>query len=183
MDIPNRHKSERGNIDKAEIIETIKAAGMMQIIQIPEKESKTDILLEKINHGFYPPPEGDGILRYLTISQAGNQIDLNILQMNIGTPLDIFQTYNAKSTIIGISGLTYPATRLNQTYEKIEASKEKVLQSLQSNTKIELKEGINFLQETARSKPVRERRRLSEDNASSSSGTSRRDIMKKYMKG
>ena len=183
LEIPDKHKSERGNIDKAEIMETIKATGMLLIIQIPAKESKTDVLLEKLNKGFYPAPEGDGILRYLTISQAGVSIDLDIVQMNVGMPLDIFQTYNEHSTIIGLSGLTYPATRLNRAYEKIESSKEKVLQSLQANTKIELKEGINFLQETARSKPVRERRRLSEDNASRSSGTSRRDIMKKYMKG
>ena len=184
LEIPNKHKSERGNIDKAEIMETLKATGMMQIIQISAKESKTDVLLEKLNKGFYPAPEGDGILRYLAISQANCQIDLNILQMNVGIPLDIFQTYNEHSTIIGLSGLTYPAIRLKQTYEKIEASRERVLQSLEANTKIELKEGINFLQETTRSKPVKERRRLAEDNSTSkSSGTSRRDIMKKYMKG
>lgn len=184
LEIPDKHKSERGNIDKAEIMETIKATGMMQIIQIPAKESKTDVLLEKLNKGFYPAPEGDGILRYLTISQAGVSINLGIVQMNVGTPLDIFQTYNEHSTIIGLSGLTYPATRLNQTYEKIEESRERVLHSLQANTQIELKEGINFLQETVRSKPVRERRRMVEDNNTpKSSGTSRRDIMKKYMKG
>ncbi len=184
LDIPNKHKSERGNIDKAEIMETIKATGMMQIIQIPEKESKTDVLLEKFNKGFYPALEGDGILRYLTISQAGSQLDLDIVQRNIGTPLDVFQTYNGHSTICAISGLTYPATRLNQIYEKVEANKEKVLQSLNANTQIELKEGINFLQETARTKPVKERRPVTaENNASKSSGISRRDIMKKYMGG
>lgn len=185
LDIPNKHKSERGNIDKAEIMETIKAAGMMLIVQISVKESKTDVLLEQFNKGFYPAPEGDGILRYLTISQAGSQLDLELLQRDIGTPLDVFQTYNNHSTICAISGLTYPATRLNQIYEKVEANKEKVLQSLHANTQIELKEGINFLQETARTKPVKERRKPIEENGVSkeTSGISRRDIMKKYMKG
>ncbi|MDE6232920.1 MAG: hypothetical protein K2M60_06190, partial [Lachnospiraceae bacterium] len=98
LEIPNKHKSERGNIDKAEIMETLKTFGMLQILQLNSKESRTDVLLDTLKKSMYPEPENDGVVKYMTISQTGN-IDLDLIQREMGIPVDIFQTYNDRTTI------------------------------------------------------------------------------------
>lgn len=176
FDIPNKHKSERGNIDKAEIMETIKPSGMIKIAQLPGKDSRTENIIDKLEHGIFAESERDGIIKYITVSQAGN-FDIARLQQETGMPIDIFQTYNDHATICCLSGLTLPATRLEKTYQMIEENKEKVLRSMNANTQIEMREGINFLQDSARSKSVRETR----NSDTSTSSRSRRDLMQKYL--
>lgn len=179
LDIPNKHKSERGNIDKAEIIETLKAPGMIKLAQISAKESKTDVVIEKLNNGMFAESEQDGIVKYITISQSGN-FDIDVFQKSVGMPIDIFTTYNEHSTICTISGLTYPAKRLDRAYEVVNDNKEKIMHSMNASTNIEMKEGINFLQESARGKTVVATRTESSTVPSGTGRASRRDIFKKY---
>ncbi len=178
LDIPIKHKSERGNIDKAEILETLKAPGMLKIIQIPSKDSKTDIVLNSINN-IYAESENDGIVKYISLSQAGTQLDLNLLQRDIGVPVDIFQTYNEHSTILALAGLSYPASRFKKIEESINENKEKVIHSLHANTKIELNNDIDFLK--INEKKTRKRNKLISEQSGEEKKMSRRDIMAKYL--
>lgn len=180
LDIPAKHKSERGNIDKAEIMETIKAPGMIKICQMPAKESKTENIIKNFDSKMFAESEHDGIVKYITVSQAG-AFDEEILEKETGMPVDVFTTYNEHSTICCLSGLTYPATRLDKTYEYINDNKEKLQRAVNANTSIELKECIDILQNSARNKPVRETRREYKDN-SANTRSSRRDLLKKYIK-
>lgn len=178
LDIPSKHKSERGNIDKAEIMETLKASGMIKLAQLPAKESKPETIIEKLNTGIFAESEQDAIVKYIAISQTGN-FDMEILQRETGMPIDIFQTFNEHSTICCLSGLTFPATRLEKTYKAVNENKEKVIRAMNANTQIELKEGINFFQESARSKPVKEARKNTPETPS---GKSKRELlMSKYL--
>lgn len=185
LDIPSKHKSERGNIDKAEIMETLRAAGMIKIVQIPAKESRTETVIEKLNDGMFAESEQDGIVKYITVSQAGNGFDIDVLQRETGMPVDVFMTYNEHSTICSLSGLTYPAKRLERTYQTVNENKDKVIRSMNASTKIEMKDGINILQSEARGKAVSEvRQRVVSDKNNDSTQTrraSRRELLKKYM--
>ena len=180
LDIPNKHKSERGNIDKAEIMEALRTTGMIQLAQLPAKASTTEAVLEKLNNCIFAESEHDGIVKYITVSQAGN-FDIDILQKEVGMPVDVFSTYNDHSTICCLSGLTYPKARLDKAYAMISDNKERVMRSMNANTSIEMKEGINFLQESARSKSVRESRRTRTSENKDVSRSNRRDILKKYI--
>lgn len=185
LDIPARHKSEKGNIDKAEIMETLRAAGMIKIAQIAAKESRTETVIEKLNDGMFAESEQDGIVKYITVSQSGSGFDIDVLQRETGMPVDVFQTYNDRSTICALSGLTYPAKRLERTYQNVNENKDKVIRSMNASTKIEMKDGINFLQNEARGKAVRELRQpeMPAENGTGSQTrrASRRDLLKKYL--
>lgn len=181
LEIPNKHKSERGNIDKAEIMETLKSTGMLQILQLNSKESQTDTLLEALSKSMYPEPEKDGVMKYITISQTGN-IDLQMVQRELGIPVDIFQTFNDRTTIAAFAGLSLPKQRLEFIYEKVAANKEKVLHSLNANTSMEMKAGINFLA-AEQPRPVRRNPKTAESlpGDEQAKPMSRRDIMAKYL--
>ena len=177
LDIPNKHKSDRGNIDKAEIMETIKVTGMNKIIQIPAKESSTENIIECFNKTLYAPSENDGVIKYISVSQAGTKFDIDILQRETGMPVDVFRTYNEHSTICCLSGLTFPNTRLEKTYEVINENKDKVMKALSADTSIKVRDGIDFLQDSVRGSSVQSQRK----NSESGTRTSRRDIMDKYL--
>lgn len=175
LDIPAKHKSERGNIDKAELIETIRARGMMQITEIPAQESKVSNITASFrdNNG-YAAFEDDGMIRYITISTAGN-VDIDQLQKDIGTPIDIFRTYNSSSTICCLSGLSFPKKRLNLVYDKINDNKERITNVL-NESKNEMK-SIDFLSgiTTTSSSMIKSEKKQP-------TGNSKRDIMNKYLK-
>lgn len=177
LDIPSKHKSERGNIDKAEIMESLRAPGMIKVVQVSSKDSKVENVIEKFDKSIYAENEHDGIVKYITISKAGN-FDTEILQKETGIPIDVFETYNEHSTICCLSGLTYPAGRLNKTYDSVNEKKDRVMKAMKANTNIEIKEGINFLQDTARGQSVKESRAEGNENKTS---CNRRDLLKKYM--
>lgn len=182
LDIPSKHKSERGNIDKAEIMETIKAPGMIKICQISVKESRTENIIKSLDSQMFAESEHDGIVKYITVSQAG-AFDEQILEKETGMPVDVFTTYNEHSTICCLSGLTYPSSRLEEIYKYINESREKLMKAVNANTNIELKECINILQDTARSRPVRETRELiNKVENSTKTRDSRRELLKKYIK-
>lgn len=167
VDIPKRHKDERGNIDRAEIEETLKARGMMVITRVPAKASTTAAVLESFRESIFAPIEQDRVIKYITVSIAGS-VDVDAMQKDIGIPVDVFSTYNDKATICCLSGLNYPKTRLEAVYNRAVEHQDQIIRNLQATSCAGMKKSVNFLsgaavQEASRDKP------------------SRRDLMKKYM--
>lgn len=168
IQIPARHNDKRGNIDRAEIVETLRAKGMLIVTEIPAKESTTAAVLESFHKNIFAPVEPDRVIKYIAVSVAGN-VDIDALQKETGIPVDIFQTYNDRSTICCLSGLNYPMTRLEEVYARAVEHQEQILKNMQATSAIGMKKNVNFLaagnqtQEAPRNKP------------------SRRDLMKKYM--
>lgn len=170
VEIPNRHKDERGNIDRAEIEETLKAKGMLVITEIPAKESTTAAVLESFKKSAFAPIEPDRVIKYITISIAG-VVDVDSMRKEIGIPVDVFQTYNDKSTICCLSGLNYPKTRLESVYKKATENQEQIIKNLQAVSDSGMKKNVNFLA-SAKAAPAAD---------SPKPKTSRRDLMKKYI--
>ena len=163
--IPDKHKSIKGNIDKAEIMETLKAHGMSVVARGKGGDS-ADIIRAVKEGGFEP----DRAVKYITASLSGDA-RMTDLEKAFGTPIDNFQTFNGEETICCLSGLTYPQTRLEAVYLKVSENEGLIRQNLAATRENSLKRGVNFLAELE----------VVKEKAAEKKPQSRRDIMSKYL--
>jgi cell division GTPase FtsZ len=168
LEIPEKHKSVKGNIDKAEVMETLKAHGMALVVSHEAQDSAEVIKAIQNNH--YAPIEPDRAVKYIAASMSGS-VEMSDLEKAIGTPIDNFQTFNDDLTICCLSGLTYPQTRLEVVYNKVSDNKDTIKKNLAATMETGMKKGINFLDDlepVAKTKEVRKPQ-------------TKRDIMSKYL--
>lgn len=168
LDIPEKHKSVKGNIDKAEIMETLNAHGMAVVARNSGKESAE--FIQAIKDNTSAPMEPDRAVKYITASMAGN-VCMADLEKAFGTPIDTFQTFNDSENICCISGLTYPLSRLETVYKKVDENKDLIKKNLAATKETDLKNGVNFLDEVEHQKK----------KAPDKKPQSKRDIMNKYL--
>lgn len=168
LEIPEKHKSIQGNIDKAEIMETLKAHGMAIIARDKGRESAG--VIQALKEGIFAPMEQDRAVKYIAASLSGNA-RLEDIEKAIGTPLDNFRTFNDTETICCISGLTYPQTRLEAVYDKIADNTEVIKRNLAAARESGMKKGVNFLNELDPPVIKQESRKPQ----------TKRDIMSKYL--
>lgn len=168
LDVPERHKSIRGNIDKAEVIETLTAHGMALVVRKAAEDSAEVIQVLKENS--FAPSEGDQVVKYITASLSGN-VKMSDIERAVGTPIDNFQTFNDEETILCVSGLSYPQSRLNDVYNKVSENESVIKKNLSATMSSEMKSDVNFLEEL---EPVRKRTEPTKPQ-------SRRNIMSKYL--
>lgn len=169
VEIPSRDKDERGNIDRAEIKETLAAKGMLIVTKLTAKESSTAAVLESFKNNMFAPMESDRVIKYITLT-GREDVDLNAIEKEVGIPVDVFRTYNDNCTICCLSGLNYPKTRLDKVYQLAMAHQEQIIKNLNATSSSDLHKGVNFL--AAVKKPAAEQPKAK---------TSRRDLMRKYM--
>lgn len=140
VEIPEKIHNIEGNVDKAEIRETLSAHGMAMIVQT---DKETAGIIQCLKDNIYTPAEQDRAVKYITAA-LGKGVRLADIEKEIGTPVDTFQTY-ADSTILCISGMSYPQTRLDNVYKHVEDNKELIKRNLASTHSMEMKSGVNFL--------------------------------------
>lgn len=168
LEIPEKHKSIKGNIDRAEIMETLKAHGMAILARDNDTESAS--LIQSLKDGIYAPMEPDRAVKYITASLAWN-VQMADLERAFGTPVDNFQTFNTNETLCCISGLSYPLAKLEAIYDRVAENKDLIKKNLAAARESGMKKGINFLDEM--DSPIKERE--------SKKPQTRRDIMSKYL--
>ncbi|MCI9448331.1 MAG: hypothetical protein HFH36_13370 [Lachnospiraceae bacterium] len=168
LDIPEMHKSIKGNIDKAEAMETLKAHGMAVIARDAGGDSPG--IIQALKEGPFAPMEADRAVKYMAASLSGDARMADI-EKAVGVPVDNFQTFNSAETICCISGLTYPHARLEAVYGKVEGSRELVERNLAAAMECGMKKGVNFL----------EGMELPGRKPGNSKPQSKRDIMSKYL--
>jgi len=164
LNIPARHKSAKGNVDKAEIIETLRANGMAMVI------SGTEDLIDNVDKNIYAPREEDEVIKYITISLS-NGVEIKDLVAKTGSPFDTFTTYNDKKNICCLSGLNYPSTRLDEVYELVNKYRDSIKKNL-SKKKMDLDKEFDFFGTETKSKKVETKKK----------GLNKSDIFAKYMK-
>ena len=168
LEIPEKHKSVKGNIDKAEIMETLKAHGVSVVIRSKGRESAD--VIQAVKKSALAPLESDRAVKYITASFAGN-VQMADLEKAFGTPIDNFQTFHDDETICCISGLTYPQARLDAVYNKVAENKALIRKNLAATRETGLKSDVNFLTDTVPANKAADGRRPQ----------SKRDIMSKYL--
>lgn len=171
IDIPRLYHDERGNIDRAEIKETLKAKGMTVLAELPSNNATTASLLDKLKKSIFAPIEPDRVIKYIALSGAGT-IDIGEMSKDIGIPVDVYRTYNEKMAVCCLSGLNYPVARLEEIYKKATEHQETILGNLSATSKSEMKKGVNFLNLESRT---------AEAEPKAGQRISRRDLMKKYL--
>lgn len=169
IDIPSSHKSIKGNIDKAEIIEALIAHG--SAIVISTNDNKTTGIISAITENPFAKIETDRVIKYISISACG-EFDIEDIEKAVGIPLDTFQTDNKNKTLCMLSGLSYPHTRLDAIYDKVKTNKEVIIKNLKATSENSLKSDINFLSEVSVKQSAKEDKKPK----------SKRDIMNKYLK-
>ncbi len=168
LEIPEKCKSIKGNIDKAEIMETLKAHGMALIARSSGKESAD--IIQAVKDSISAPMEPDRVVKYIAASMAGS-VRMADLEKAFGTPIDNYQTFNDAETICCISGLSYPVSRLDTVYEKISDNKELIKKNLAATLETGLRKDVNFLDEM---EPPGKKAEVKKPQ-------SRRDVMSKYL--
>lgn len=169
LEVPEKHKSIKGNIDKAEIVETLSAHGMALVTSGMADNSAEAIAAIRDNP--YAPMEGDRAVKYIAASLSEN-VSMPELEKAIGTPIDTFQTFNDDGiTICCISGLTYPQSRLDAIYAKVAENKAVIEKNLTAARETRMNKSINFLDDLEPPKRGMEEHRPK----------SKRDIMSKYL--
>lgn len=168
LDVPEKHKSVNGNIDKAEVMETLKARGAAMVLH--RKTDDSAGFISAFTDNIFAPVEPDRAVKYIAASMAG-KVKMSELEKAIGTPIDNFQTFNDTETVCCISGLSYPQTRLNEIYARVEDNKDIIKKNIAAARETGLKKGVNFLDELEPAKKPQEPKRPK----------SKRDIMNKYL--
>lgn len=169
LDIPEKHKSVKGNIDKAEVVETLKAHGMALVAS--RKAQNSAEAIKGIQNNPYAPIEGDRAVKYIAASLPAG-VSMPDLEKAVGTPIDNFQTYNDDETVIYcLSGLTYPQARFDVVYKKVDDNRETIKKNLAATMETGMKKHVNFLDDLEPAKKP----------AQSQKRQSKRDIMSKYL--
>lgn len=173
LEIPRLHHDERGNIDRAEIEETLKAKGMLVFAELPADKASTAGLLESFKQSIFAPIETDRVIKYVTISIAG-AVNVDDMRKDIGVPVDVFCTYNDKAVLCCLSGLNYPVTRMEEIFRRATEHQETILKNLSATSENGMKKGVNFLSADKKAKkPVEHPEKK----------VSRRELMKRYFNG
>lgn len=167
LSIPERYQSKKGNIDWAEIEESLCTHGMSTIIQAQGKSSAN--LIQQLQQNEFAMIEHDQVIKYITAVLASESI-LPDLEKIVGNPLDRFLTYTKEQTICCLLGLSYPESRFEQMYQKVEEEKERIAKNLIMVTESKLEKNINFLEEI-------QPKKVEKDVVKKT----RRDIMNKYL--
>lgn len=166
VEIPDKIQSVEGNIDKAEIQETLKAHGMAVVLQ--SSPDSADVI-KKIQSNLFAPIEPDRVVKYITAAMSSEAIMADV-EKALGVPVDTFQTLSS-GTVLCASGLSFPQTRLDLIYERIDENRETIKKNLKATHELTMKEDIDFLSEP----------RASEKKDVEKKPQSRRSIMTKYL--
>jgi cell division GTPase FtsZ len=165
LDIPDKYNSKKGNIDVAEIMESLKAHGMASVSQFTD----TDVAkLVEQDKNIFAPIQDDKVIKYITVAAYESLTNMQDITKVYGEPWDIFRAYTSRESIMFISGLSYPVDRLDKIHHKVEDNKDSIIKNLSSGTGTSLTGNFDFLTPKMTEKKVEKVH-------------SRDDIFKKYL--
>ena len=107
--------SDANNFDEAERMELLKEQGAMIISQ---SDRQYKILDDLLTNTVFAPLEHDYVVGKFGIIHGGKRdISVDTLIAEIGKPFNVFEGYGKNSTMIAISGLTFPYSRITEIGE------------------------------------------------------------------
>ena len=107
--------SDTNNFDEAERMELLREQGAMIISQ---SDRQYKILDDLLNNTIFAPIENDKVVGKFGIVHGGKRdISVDMLIAEIGKPFNIFEGYGKNGTMIAISGLTFPYSRIKEIGE------------------------------------------------------------------
>lgn len=168
LEVPQKDKSEKGNIDKAEVLEVLSTYGMA--IVVTSKTLNAD-MVQEVKKSYCAPIEPDKCIKYIAVS-GSETMNMNDLKNAFGVPVDCFRAYNEGITVCVLAGLSFPIGRMNQIYESTQKYKETILNNIDVAKQGTLKQDVDFLSAN-----------VGKERAIEKEKKSRRDVMMKYLQG
>lgn len=133
LNIPERHKSTKGNVDKAEIKKVIFETSGMAAFTVKNRNCSTaPQLIASIKDSIFAPVDTSGTVLYYVFSTT-QEIDRNAIFTEFGESLDVFATYNETRNIMLMSGLKAPTERLDKIAKRVQDKSEKMQQALDNS--------------------------------------------------
>lgn len=118
--LSNDSYGEINNFDESERIEMLRNSGAM-IFSLVGCGKEQSIMLEKLTKsGIFAPIESDMICENIGIIHANrdnSDIEASSIIAEVGKPANVFEGYNGRSTLIAVSGLSYPVSHVRKLGE------------------------------------------------------------------
>lgn len=125
--LSRENNSSKGNIDESEFEKLLSVKGFGILTKVSKDRTNTGNLIETLRNNIYADVD-DMQCSYLGICVAqGKSIDKETIMSEIDVAIDDFMGYGGNSTIMMISGLPFPKSRVEKYKEKIESRKESIL--------------------------------------------------------
>ena len=140
------YSSKKGNMDNAEIKEMLSTKGFSILTKVSRDKTTTANLINSVyENRIYSPIETDKALKYIGLSLSKENVNKNDLAKEFGEPLDSFVGYDQSYSMLIVSGLTLPITRINQIKSKVDLNKDNILNNLTSKSLFSNAESITDL--------------------------------------
>ena len=139
--IPEKHKSVKGNIDAADLEDAVTAIGITVFSEVsPHGFSESNLVNAVKSSKVFAQAESDSGRFWL--SSTIEELDTSALEIELGTPITHFKTYNDYTNLFAISGLSVPAERIGLMADRAE---EYQVKEIKRNSDA-FKRGINVRQ-------------------------------------
>lgn len=136
IEIPEKHKSEFGVIDKAEIKEMLRTPGM-QIISVTHRKTPIGAIIEDLEHSsLFAPVDSDVNKRKLKYVASSTIEPLNMEKIiqAFGHYIDEYHTFNQENNIVVLAGLRMPFDTLKKIEESVSSIKDELIRSMGEET-------------------------------------------------
>ena len=155
--------STLGVVDRAEIESVLAQKGMCIINKYNSETATTQTVIEKIRENIYAPIETDGVVANIALVHSNNKVRLKEIVESIGQPLATYEGHESDSTVLAISGLSLPYTKLEEIKQKIDDNKDVIKRNLTATSERRLTGSIDFLGEITPEKPKTEKKKSTRD--------------------
>lgn len=155
--------SAQGVVDRAEIENVLSQRGMCIINKYNSDKSTTQTVIEKIRENIYAPLEDDGVVANIALVNSNDKVRLSEIVDNIGKPLATFEGFELDSTVLAISGLSFPYAKLDELKQIVEDNKDTIKRNLTATSERRLTGNIDFLGDITTEKPKTEKKKSTMD--------------------
>lgn len=136
LQIPEKHRSKDGCVDKAELEKCLTTPGISVIATMPtkvatgnnQKDALTKQMIEAVRSSIYVPVAVSSDKKALTyvLSSTMGPLDYEAIKLEFGNYLDRFFTYNSITNIMLLCGLPFPEEHINKLKRNILEESEKI---------------------------------------------------------
>lgn len=155
--------STLGVVDRAEIESVLAQKGMCIINKYNSETATTQTVIEKIRENIYAPIEADGVVANIALVHSNNKVRLKEIVENIGQPLATYEGHELDATVLAISGLSFPYTKLEEIKQKIDDNKDVIKRNLTATSERRLTGSVDFLGEITPEKPKTDKKKSTRD--------------------
>lgn len=134
----------KGNIDNAEMYEMLSARG--NAIITTSRGAGSQKIIESLGEHIFADMEQDKKLMYLGLSLQ-EHVEVSDITKVTGNPYDVFINYNPRRTLTVLTGLSFPANRINQIADKLNAEKEVIVGNKMNSKTNKIAGNIDWLEE------------------------------------